>query len=74
MPIEVIGLDADDTLWESEVHFVDVEDRFRTMIARYDPSAWDMVGVLGIIEDAGEGRDVGRVEPNQPDLDFSGRG
>ena len=38
MPIEVIGLDADDTLWESEVHFVDVEDRFRTMIARYDPS------------------------------------
>ncbi len=38
MPIEVIGLDADDTLWESEVHFVDVEERFRSMIARYDPS------------------------------------
>ena len=32
-----IGLDADDTLWESEVHFVDVEDRFRELIARYDP-------------------------------------
>lgn len=33
-----IGLDADDTLWESEVHFVDVEGRFREMIAKYDPS------------------------------------
>ncbi len=38
MSIEVVGLDADDTLWESESHFVDVEDRFRAMIARYDPS------------------------------------
>jgi putative hydrolase of the HAD superfamily len=37
MPIAVVGLDADDTLWESEAHFVDVEERFRTMIARYDP-------------------------------------
>jgi len=36
--ISVIGLDADDTLWESEVHFVDVEGRFRELIARYDPS------------------------------------
>ncbi len=36
--ISTIGLDADDTLWESEVHFVDVEDRFRALIARYDPS------------------------------------
>lgn len=36
--ITTIGLDADDTLWESEVHFVDVEGRFREMIARYDPS------------------------------------
>lgn len=35
--ITTIGLDADDTLWESEVHFVDVEDRFRALIARYDP-------------------------------------
>lgn len=38
MTIDVVGLDADDTLWESEVHFVDVEDRFRSMLARYDPS------------------------------------
>ncbi len=35
--ITTVGLDADDTLWESEVHFVDVEGRFREMIARYDP-------------------------------------
>jgi putative hydrolase of the HAD superfamily len=38
MTITTIGLDADDTLWESEVHFVDVENRFRELIARYDPS------------------------------------
>ena len=38
MAISTIGLDADDTLWESEVHFVDVEGRFRELIARYDPS------------------------------------
>jgi len=35
---DCIGLDADDTLWESEVHFVDVEDRFRELIAHYDRS------------------------------------
>lgn len=38
MPIEVIGLDADDTLWESEAHFVDVEERFRALISAYDSS------------------------------------
>ncbi len=37
MSLTTIGLDADDTLWESEVHFVDVEGQFREMIARYDP-------------------------------------
>ena len=36
--LTTIGLDADDTLWESEVHFVDVEARFRALIGRYDPS------------------------------------
>ena len=34
--IEVVGLDADDTLWESEVHFVDVEGRFRALVGKYD--------------------------------------
>ncbi|MGI9623411.1 MAG: HAD family hydrolase [Acidimicrobiales bacterium] len=38
MSISVVGLDADDTLWESEVHFIDVEQRFRELIAAYDPS------------------------------------
>ena len=37
-PVTTIGLDADDTLWESEVHFVDVEERFRALIGRYDLS------------------------------------
>ena len=36
--LTTIGLDADDTLWESEVHFVDVEGRFRALIGGYDPS------------------------------------
>jgi putative hydrolase of the HAD superfamily len=37
--VEVVGLDADDTLWHSEVHFVDVEDRLRALVARYAPDA-----------------------------------
>ena len=36
MAINVIGLDADDTLWESEAYFVDVEGRFRELLAAYD--------------------------------------
>ncbi len=31
--IEVIGLDGDDTLWHSEQLFVDVQDRFRELLA-----------------------------------------
>lgn len=50
-PIETVGLDADDTLWESEVYFVDVEDRFRSLIARYDP-AWDAQQHLVAVEGA----------------------
>lgn len=38
-PVQMVGLDADDTLWHSEVHFVDVEDRFRTLIAKYAADA-----------------------------------
>jgi putative hydrolase of the HAD superfamily len=38
-PLDMIGLDADDTLWHSEVHFVDVEDRFRALIGRYRDDA-----------------------------------
>ena len=33
--IGTIGLDADDTLWHSEVHFVEIEGRFRELIGSY---------------------------------------
>lgn len=35
MPTEVIGLDGDDTLWESEIHFADAQARFEAMVKRY---------------------------------------
>jgi len=33
--IEVVGLDGDDTLWESEIHFADAQERFEAMAKRY---------------------------------------
>jgi putative hydrolase of the HAD superfamily len=33
MEIELIGIDADDTLWHSEGHFVETEDQFLDLIA-----------------------------------------
>jgi putative hydrolase of the HAD superfamily len=37
-PIEVVGLDADDTLWHSEVYFERVTRRFHDLVGRYvDP-------------------------------------
>lgn len=36
----VIGLDADDTLWDNESHFAKTEDQFRTLATRWtDPAA-----------------------------------
>lgn len=35
MAVEVVGLDGDDTLWESEVHFADAQDRFQRVVARH---------------------------------------
>lgn len=32
MPVEVVGLDGDDTLWESEIHFAETQSRFEAMI------------------------------------------
>lgn len=32
-PFDVIGFDADDTLWHSENHFVVTEDRFRALVS-----------------------------------------
>jgi putative hydrolase of the HAD superfamily len=34
-PPILIGLDGDDTLWESEVHFADVHDVYRRLLAPY---------------------------------------
>ncbi len=39
MAITTVGLDADDTLWHSENHFVVTEDRFRALLEPWlDPS------------------------------------
>ncbi len=35
MPFEVIGLDADDTLWHSETHFAVTESRFRDLLSHW---------------------------------------
>ncbi len=33
VPISLVGLDADDTLWHSERHFASIEERFRNLVA-----------------------------------------
>ena len=35
--IEVVGLDADDTLWHSERHYIGTREQFRALLARYEP-------------------------------------
>ena len=35
--IEVVGLDADDTLWHSERHYVGCREQFRALLERYQP-------------------------------------
>ncbi len=37
MPIRVIGLDADDTLWRTNIHFELTEARFAELLAPYAP-------------------------------------
>ncbi len=39
--IEVVGLDGDDTLWHSEQLFVDVQERFRALLAPHTDLAGD---------------------------------
>ena len=41
--IEVVALDADDTLWHSERHYVGCREQFCELLARYEPE--------GILED-----------------------
>ncbi len=33
--IELLGLDADDTLWESEIFFAETEEKFLTLLGKY---------------------------------------
>jgi putative hydrolase of the HAD superfamily len=42
MPIEVIGLDGDDTLWHSEGEFALTEAMFRTLLAPYVDDGTDL--------------------------------
>ena len=38
-PIELVGLDGDDTLWRNEEMFADVEERLRELIHTYTSEA-----------------------------------
>lgn len=39
VPVSVVGLDGDDTLWHNESIFAATHDRFRAMVQRYAPDA-----------------------------------
>ena len=36
--VEVVGLDADDTLWHSERHYTGCREQFRALLERYEPA------------------------------------
>jgi putative hydrolase of the HAD superfamily len=40
--IDVIALDADDTLWHNETIYADTQHRFRDLLDRYDGGEWSM--------------------------------
>ena len=48
--IEVVALDADDTLWHSEVFFERVERRFTDLVSRYVGPEVDVAEVLATVE------------------------
>jgi putative hydrolase of the HAD superfamily len=48
--IEVVALDADDTLWHSEVFFERVERRFTDLVSRYVGPDVDVQQVLATVE------------------------
>ena len=33
--IELVGIDADDTLWQSETFFAEVEEKFTELMSKY---------------------------------------
>jgi len=49
-PIEVVALDADDTLWHSEVYFERTQRRFRELIQRYVDPDIDVDAALVAVE------------------------
>ncbi len=49
-PIEVVALDADDTLWHSEVYFERTQRRFRELIQRYVDPGVDVDAALVAVE------------------------
>ena len=48
--VEVVALDADDTLWHSEVYFERTERRFRDLVSRYVDPDEDVAARLVTIE------------------------
>jgi putative hydrolase of the HAD superfamily len=48
--IEVVGFDADDTLWHSEDSFYDVEQRYTELLTPYVPEGIDVRGALRATE------------------------
>ena len=48
--IEVIGLDADDTLWHSEVYFERTQRRFTELVRRYVDEGTDIDAALFTVE------------------------
>lgn len=49
-PIEVVGLDADDTLWHSEIYFERTQRRFDEIISRYVSADVDVHRALAAVE------------------------
>jgi len=47
---DVVGLDADDTLWHSEDSFAEVEDRFVELVAPFTPPGVDAAAALRAME------------------------
>jgi putative hydrolase of the HAD superfamily len=54
--IQVIGLDADDTLWHSEVYFARTQRRFLELVGRYVGSEVDVLAALDRVELANKER------------------
>ena len=49
-PIEVVGLDADDTLWHSEIYFDRTQRRFDEIVGRYVDPDFDVHRALAAVE------------------------